>query len=304
MPDAAAKHPVLETSFGTTFLIVAVLGARWLIVQQIDRFVLAQLTGTFERRPRGRVGCSRPVRSSQAKSGSSGQKVEGIAGELRVTLILKDGTVLAGSVADPRARSRMPIARRLSGHGRRLGRRDALLPDAGEGDEIRGLARRAGGRSASVVRVAMEIRTIGRQEGAVQNVVWTIICSDWSAAIVFAMGLARVWSHPIAGSPRSPKPVRGDLSARVYVAGHDEMGMLARSLNEMRDSLAEQLSTIDRQRRTLQSLLTQLREVIVSGADGRILLIILPLLACWDDRSCRRAAGSFAGRPVEHAFSP
>jgi two-component system, OmpR family, phosphate regulon sensor histidine kinase PhoR len=293
--------------FGTTLLIIAVLGTcAWLIVQQIDRFLLAQLTENLRTHAAVLESVVRErFDASHAEELDQLAKTIGRipAGELRVTLILKDGRVLADSIADPRA---------MESHANRKEVVAALAREWGEDThysrtldkEMKYVALRVGSADdpRGVVRVAMAVRTIGRQEGAIQKLVWTIILLGLVAAVVFAMGLARVWSLPIrriTGIARSLS--RGDLSARVHVASHDEMGLLARSLNEMRDSLAEQLSMIDRQRRTLESLLTQLREgVIVAGHDGRIVLInpaAAGMLGIADRAAARPE--SFAGRPVE-----
>ncbi len=293
--------------FGTTFLIIAVLGTcAWLIVQQIDRFLLAQITDNL-RTQASVVELAVRDRFDLAHGQELDRLVKSIGGiptsDLRVTLILKDGTVLADSVADPRG---------MESHAARPEVVHALADGWGEDShysrtvdkEMKYVAVRVGPPAdpQGVVRAATPVRTIGRQEGAIRKLVWTIILLGLLAAILFAMGLARLWSHPIRRITAIARSLsRGDLSARVYVASHDEMGMLARSLNEMRDSLAEQLSMIDRQRRTLESLLTQLREgVIVAGPDGRVLLVN-PAAARMLGIADRAAAGpeSLAGRPVE-----
>lgn len=66
----------------------------------------------------------------------------------------------------------------------------------------------------------------------------------------------------------------GDLSAKADVVGYDEYAMLSSALNQMRERLARQVETIDRQRLTLQALVDQLHEgVVVVGPDGHIALI-------------------------------
>ena len=101
------------------------------------------------------------------------------------------------------------------------------------------------------------------------------------AAVLFALGLAPIWSNPIrriTGIARSLSA--GDLSARAEVRGGDEMALLARSLNRMRDHLANQLATIDRQRRSLESLLTQVHEGVVVAGPGRAMSITVADNGC------------------------
>lgn len=63
----------------------------------------------------------------------------------------------------------------------------------------------------------------------------------------------------------------GDLTVRAEGDEAEELEPLARAINETRERLAEHGETIDAQRRTLESLLTQLREgVILFDSDGRV----------------------------------
>jgi two-component system phosphate regulon sensor histidine kinase PhoR len=126
-----------------------------------------------------------------------------------------------------------------------------------------------------VVRVATPIQHVIERAAIMQQIVWTIAMIGLLAIFVFALGLARIWSTPIRRITSIAKSLsRGDLSARVPVSGNDELGTLALSLNDMRDNLNSQLETIDRQRQTLEALLSQLHEgVIVSGPNGKIVLI-------------------------------
>jgi two-component system phosphate regulon sensor histidine kinase PhoR len=95
------------------------------------------------------------------------------------------------------------------------------------------------------------------------------------ATVLLALGLVRLWTRPLRQIIRTARSLsRGDLSARADASGNDELAVLARALNRMRDRLVRNYKTIDRQRRTLELLLQQLREgVVVSDADGRLLLV-------------------------------
>jgi len=95
------------------------------------------------------------------------------------------------------------------------------------------------------------------------------------ATTLLAVGLARLWARPLQQVIHTARSLsRGDLSARAEQSGNDELALLARALNRMRDRLMRNYQTIDRQRRTLELLLKQLREgVIVADATGRVVLI-------------------------------
>ncbi|MBN1345098.1 MAG: HAMP domain-containing protein [Phycisphaerae bacterium] len=95
----------------------------------------------------------------------------------------------------------------------------------------------------------------------------------------------------------------GDLATELDVSGADELAVLSSSLNALRERLAWQVETIDRQRQMLQALIDQSHEgIIVTRADGCIALINpsairllnLPLPAAGGSR--------LVGRQVEHCI--
>ncbi|MBP7933590.1 MAG: HAMP domain-containing protein [Phycisphaerae bacterium] len=295
---------------GTTFLIVAVLViCTWQIVGQVDRLLGDQMAEHLRLQAMtiGSAVCDRfdPAHAEELNRLTK-ELGRGAQNELRVTLILRDGRVLADSMADPST---------MDSHAHRKEVVQALATGLGEDTHrsrtidrpMRYTASRVGPADAplGVVRVSMAIQTIGQREGTIHRLIWTIVLLGLVAAAAFAMGLARLWSRPISRITAMARSLaRGDLSTRVPVESHDEMGMLARSMNEMGNNLAEQLSMIDRQRRTLESLLTQLREgVIVAGADGRILLMN-PAAMRMLGLAARAAAWpeSLVGRPVEQCI--
>jgi len=96
----------------------------------------------------------------------------------------------------------------------------------------------------------------------------------------------------------------GDLSARIPLSAAGDTAVLARSIHELRDHLAAQLGTIDRQRRTLESLLAQLHEgVLVVESAGRIILVnpeAVRLLRL----SSPRKDGRLEGLPMEQCAVP
>ncbi|MGB0715420.1 MAG: ATP-binding protein [Phycisphaerae bacterium] len=155
---------------------------------------------------------------------------------------------------------------------------------------------------AGFVRTALSAGVIGAQSEANRRIVWTIAITAALATAIFALGLASLWTLPIRRiSVIAGRISRGDLSARARVRGNDEIAELAQSLNEMRDHLSLQLTTIDHQRQTFESLLTQLQEgVIVAGPDGRIVLanpsaqrLVAP------DTEASPHTLNWVGRPVE-----
>jgi two-component system, OmpR family, phosphate regulon sensor histidine kinase PhoR len=266
--------------FGNAVLMAVVMGSCvWLIVADVNRFYAQELTGQLKAHATMLCGMVQD-RFTRDHAGELEQLVRSLDSQhtygIRITLILADGNVLAESDADaagmePHANRPEVVQALAGGWGEDTRLSHTLLQDT------RYVAVRVGPAQAplGVVRTAMAIRTIGRHSETVRGLIWRIGAVGVLAGLVFALGLARLWSNPIRRITETARSLsRGDLSARAQVTGTDELATLARSLNQMRDHLAVQLETIDRQRRTLESLLAQLHEgVIVAGPDGRIVLM-------------------------------
>jgi len=105
--------------------------------------------------------------------------------------------------------------------------------------------------------------------------VWTIGFIALVGAFALAFGLAVLWSGRIFRlTATAHRLARGDLSAPIDAVGNDEVSLLARSLERMRDRLRRQLVAMEHQSRSLESLLAQLHEgVVVSDPNGRIVLL-------------------------------
>ncbi len=265
---------------GNALLIAAILGAcGWLMAGELSRFHEQELIANLRSQATvlahtlgDRLDAAHAAELDRfAKSLGRAE-----AAAIRLTLVLPDGTVLADSEADVAA---------MESHADRHEIRQALADGWGMdlhhsrtvAREMQYVALRVGdaGAPRGVVRVSVASRIIRQRHEAVQRIIWTITLLGLAAAVVFAIQLARWWSNPIHRITATARSLsHGDLTTRVRVTGNDELALLARSLNEMREHLADHLKTIDRQRRTLESLMTQLKEgVIVAGPDGRIVLI-------------------------------
>jgi len=106
----------------------------------------------------------------------------------------------------------------------------------------------------------------------VQNIIlgWLIV------AILFAVVtwlLSRRISRPLEDMRRVAERIaRGDLEARVARPDSEELGNLARTLNQMAAQLGERLSTITRQRNEQETVLASMVEgVLAVDRDERIL---------------------------------
>ena len=195
---------------------------------------------------------------------------------IRVTFVDAQGRVLGDSRANPE---------KMVNHSDRPEIKEAMLYGFGESSRFSNTVRqqmsyvavRVGSAEEpqGVVRVSMPVRSIVARTRGAGQLFWQIAAIVLVAAVILALGLARIWSSRIGRVTATARSLSaGDLSARADVGGSDEVGVLAGSLNQMRDHLAGQLKTIDRQRRTLEYLLAQLHEgVVVASTTGRIVLL-------------------------------
>jgi two-component system, OmpR family, phosphate regulon sensor histidine kinase PhoR len=269
---------------GNVLLLAVMLGTCvWLIAREVERFQDQELTRSLQVQATAlrEVVADRFDETHAAELDGLVKRIgQGEHQYLRVTLILADGKVLADSESDPQT---------MEPHGGRPEVRAAMSGGSGEDTRLSHTLGRmmkyvavpieANGAATKthrgVVRVAMPVRTISEQAGSMQRLIWATGVLIMAAAAALALGLALLWSRPIRRITLAAQSLsQGDLSTRVPAGGSDELAVLGRSLNEMRGRLSGQLETIDRQRRTLESMLIELHEgVVVSGPDGRIVLI-------------------------------
>ncbi|MCK6455056.1 MAG: ATP-binding protein [Phycisphaerae bacterium] len=265
---------------GNAILVVTILAISvFVIIREVEglyrtdlRDQLLVLAGTIRHQVQDRFDAAHaPELDALAKS-ITAQAAPGV----RISLIAPNGRVLADSDVDPaRTESHADrpevIAALANGQG------DAVRASNTVGRELKYVALRVGAADApiGVVRVAMPVRGISARTQTTRRLIWLIGAVGLLAAVMLALGLAYVWSAPIRRISATARDLsEGDLSVRADVVGSDELGQMARSLNLMRDYLATQLQTIDRQRRNLEYLIRGLTEgVIVAGPSGQIVLL-------------------------------
>ncbi|MFQ5461486.1 MAG: ATP-binding protein [Phycisphaerae bacterium] len=260
-------------------MAVVLAGSIWVIVSQLDRFREKELSShllsqasTLEVAVRDRFDSAHAEELKALAEQVGTMELEGI----RVTFVLADGRVLGDSEAN---------VSKMESHADRPEIRHALASGFGEtvrwshtiAKNMKYVAVRVGpaDHPLGVVRVSMAVQSIAARAQPARRLAVLIALVSVLAAVLLALALALLWSRRIQRITEAAQSISsGDLSARVDAGGHDEVALLGRSLNEMREKLSAQLGTIDRHRRTLDSLLSQLREgVVVTDADGRIVLI-------------------------------
>lgn len=282
---------------GNVLLMVLVLGASvWLIVREVESAARENLTHRL-------LAQAVTIRHAVEKhfDGIHRLDLRAVARELgqlkqadiRVTMVAVDGTVWADSEAEPETMAshgdRPEIKQALSGGWGHAERRSETLKCDMKYVAVR--VDNAEGVALGTVRVAMPVRGITAQTSTMTRLIWQTAAVGLGAACLIALGLAYVWSSPIQRITETARSLsRGDLSARTEVHGGDEIAQMARSLNQMRESIAGQLSTIERQRKNLEYLIRSLTEgVIVAGSSGRIVLM--------NEAACRLLGTMPSGEP-------
>lgn len=266
---------------GNALLMATVLGAStWLIVWEVEKASREQLTqrllaqAVTIRHEVARFFDRDYLVDLQATAQELGR--EALA-DIRVTMVGIDGTVWADSEARPEA---------MESHGSRPEIVQALRDGWGEAERwsttlkremkyVAVLVAGADGSALGTVRVSMPIPGVVAHTATMRRLIWQTAAIAVAAATALALGLAFGLGNPIRRITETARSLsRGDLSARTRVQGSDEIAQLAESLNQMRDSIARQLQTIDRQRTNLEYLIRSLSEgVIVAGPEGRIVLM-------------------------------
>jgi two-component system phosphate regulon sensor histidine kinase PhoR len=117
------------------------------------------------------------------------------------------------------------------------------------------------------------LETKARLVAELHNLVWSAAAITGLAAMVLAFWLARRITQPVQELIRGARHIASrDYGYKVYVAGRDDVGTLARTFNHMSEQLAAQFSQLEEDRRQLRAILSGMVEGVVAfDADQRIL---------------------------------
>ncbi|MCI0397974.1 MAG: cell wall metabolism sensor histidine kinase WalK [Chloroflexi bacterium] len=197
--------------------------------------------------------------------------------EARVTIIAPDGTVLGESHED---RSQM------DNHLTRPEVQQALA--GGQGSSIRYSetvnydmmyvavpVTTAGGERLGVVRVALPLDQIEENVSRLRQTIFTATLLTAMLAAMIAIAIAERTARPVRRlTELARRMAAGDLDARLYRAGRDEVGELARAFNHMADQLRDQVQDLVTERGRLAAVLENMADgVIITDDVGRVRLI-------------------------------
>ena len=218
-------------------------------------------------------------------------KTLGRAASTRITLILPSGVVVGDSDENPERMDnhagRPEIKRALAGHTGISTRYSDTLSQEMMYVAIPVLRE---GEIAGVVRTSIPVTEI---DAALGNIYREIALSGVLMAILAAaisLYVSRRISQPLEEMKRGAQRfAEGDLAHRLLIPESEEVGGLAKALNQMAQQLGERIRVTTEQRNELEAILSSMREGVVAiDSDERILTL-------------NQAAGSLLGIDIAAA---
>jgi two-component system phosphate regulon sensor histidine kinase PhoR len=194
----------------------------------------------------------------------------------RVTLIAADGTVLGDTDSDPAVMDNH-AARPEVQQALRTGRGQSQRRSATLEQDLLYVAVPVvhQGTLLGVVRVALPVQDV---QLALNRVAAAAIAAFGVAAVLavfLATGLAQVTTRRLQALTQAAQRLAGGgLDQPVAVGGDDEVGRLARTLNDMAARLRAYLRAVEDERERLAAVLRHMADgVIIVGQDGAVHLI-------------------------------
>jgi two-component system phosphate regulon sensor histidine kinase PhoR len=187
--------------------------------------------------------------------------------DIRLTVIMSDGSVVGDSQRDPLA---------LENHATRPEVREALQGRIGRSERYSDSVRDRlmyvavpilddEGKVVAVVRTSISATLMDAALGGMQrNLAWIALAGGLVVFAVVAMILARI-NRPIDSLKRGAERfARGDLAFRIPVPAIEELAGLAESLNQMASQLSDRIETVVRQRNEQQAVFGSMVEGVIA----------------------------------------
>jgi two-component system phosphate regulon sensor histidine kinase PhoR len=239
---------------------IAVLGVLLVLAVVVDRvlegYFVGQLTNSL-------ASEARVVRRSLPANGPLQPQVQelGRSADARITVIRTDGVVLADSEHDPATmenhRTRPEVQQALAGRVGTATRRSATV-----GIAFRYVALPPqGGR---IVRLALPLTEVHSKLRTLRAILIVGFGVAALAGLVVLWAIARGLTRPLGRIAEAAERIGGgDLTAEAPQEGSQELALLARSLNRMRDEVGRRLSDIEHDRSTREAILSSMEEGVL-----------------------------------------
>ncbi len=195
--------------------------------------------------------------------------------KIRITVISPDGTVLGDSERNPKT---------MENHANRPEVKQALK--RGKGTSLRFSATLQkcmfylaipvykNGKMLGVFRVSLFAEKINELLGKLKKQLFTSILFLSFFASLLAFFLSQTLSRPLVSLTKTVSSLaRGNLKTRVHIKSNDELGQLARHLNEMAKQFEQLFQELSLEREELKAIMHGLQAgLAVLDLEGRILM--------------------------------
>jgi two-component system phosphate regulon sensor histidine kinase PhoR len=220
----------------------------------------------------------------------------------RVTIIAPDGRVLGESHKDraemDNHRDRPEVRQALAeGQGSSMRTSDTV------GYDMLYVAIRVDSNDdpVGIVRVALPVSKVQMRVRSLRRVLLFASLCATLLATAFAVTIAERTARPVRRLTRiAERMAHGDLKARFFASGRDEVGLLARSFNRMADRIAEQVDNLAEEQSRLTAVLDNTASgIIITDAEGRVGMIN-PAAARLLNTTPERALGASFAQAVRY----
>jgi two-component system phosphate regulon sensor histidine kinase PhoR len=220
-------------------------------------------------------------------------KEAGKISETRITVILPTGVVIGDSREEPRHMDnhakRPEIAKALSGETGTSIRRSATLLQRMMYVAIPIFAN---GEVAVVARTSLPVTAIDEE---LADIRLKIAFGGLFIAIIAAaisLAISRQYSRPIEKLKEgADRFARGELDHRLALPESEELDGLAEAMNQMAEQLNNRISTIESQRRELETVLSSMLEGLIAVDNEERIISLNQAAAKWFQIEARKVQG-------------
>lgn len=195
--------------------------------------------------------------------------------QTRITVVARDGKVLADSDEDPAVMDdhqfRPEVLRAWSGE---VGRSDRYSRTVQKDMLYVSLPLMEGNEVYAVLRLSLYRQDINRFLSGMRMNMGQIVLGITVVALIVSFLFSRSLTRPIRElTGASRRIAAGDFDAKVFIKNRDELRELMTSFNLMTDHIKDQFEEISRQKDELNSILSSIREgLMVVNEDGKIII--------------------------------
>ncbi len=248
-------------------IVLALIPVTWYATLSLRKHSIAQSARDLEVRARLLVPVIGPLLPSADEPAIDSLCVSlGDRADMRITVILPGGKVLGDTERDPESMERHDfrpeIVEALDG---RVGQATRFSNTLQRNLLYVALPVTADNEIIGIIRVSLPIATLKQElSGLTRSVIVAGLIVAFLAALV-SLWISRSITRPLdelrAGADRF---ARGELNYTLSVSPHEEIGGLARAMNQMAAQLHDRIWTVVRQRNEQEAILTAMVEGVIA----------------------------------------